>query len=136
MTSLVTITALILFPIIPSLPSFSFFCTTPVPYIPYPILFSGRFDKVVDVPPPDIGGRKAILELYAKKVPLASDVDMEQLARGTPGFTGAELYNLVNQAAVKASKDGLKAIGMSALEYAKDKIMMGAGNACMLSLIL
>jgi ATP-dependent Zn protease len=56
------------------------------------------------------------LELYAKKVPLSSDVDMEQLARGTPGFTGAELYNLVNQAAVKASKDGLKAIGMSALE--------------------
>ena len=62
---------------------------------------------------------------------------MEQLARGTPGFTGAELYNLVNQAAVKASKDGLKAIGMSALEYAKDKIMMGAGiESCTLSWML
>jgi ATP-dependent metalloprotease len=51
---------------------------------------------------------------------------MEQLARGTPGFSGAELYNLVNQAALKASKDGLKSIGMAAFEYAKDKIMMGA----------
>ena len=86
----------------------------------------GRFDKHVDVPPPDIGGRKAILELYAKKIPVSADVDMEQLARGTPGFSGAELYNLVNQAAVKASKDGLKAVGMAAFEYAKDKIMMGA----------
>ena len=86
----------------------------------------GRFDKHVDVPPPDIGGRKAILELYAKKIPVSADVDMEQLARGTPGFSGADLYNLVNQAAVKASKDGLKAVGMAAFEYAKDKIMMGA----------
>mmetsp|Transcript_18773 Transcript_18773/g.18093 ORF Transcript_18773/g.18093 Transcript_18773/m.18093 type:complete len:812 (-) Transcript_18773:205-2640(-) len=86
----------------------------------------GRFDKHVDVQMPDIAGRRAILELYAKKVPLNKDVDMEQLARGTPGFSGAELYNLVNQAAVKASVDGLKSIGMQAFEYAKDKIMMGA----------
>ena len=86
----------------------------------------GRFDKHVDVPAPDIGGRKAILELYGSKIPLAADVNLEQIARGTPGFSGAELYNLVNQAALKASIDGLASVGMQALEYAKDKIMMGA----------
>ena len=86
----------------------------------------GRFDKHVDVPPPDIGGRKAILELYGSKIPLAEDVNLEQIARGTPGFSGAELYNLVNQAALKASIDGLASVGMQALEFAKDKIMMGA----------
>jgi ATP-dependent metalloprotease len=86
----------------------------------------GRLDKHVDVPTPDIGGRKAILELYGKRVPLGSDVNLEQIARGTPGFSGAELYNLVNQAALKASVDGLKSVGMAALEYAKDKIMMGS----------
>jgi ATP-dependent metalloprotease len=86
----------------------------------------GRFDKQVDVPMPDIGGRKAILELYLKKIPTSADVDTEQIARGTPGFSGAELYNLVNQAAVKASVLGAKAVNMAAFEYAKDKIMMGA----------
>mmetsp|Transcript_39978 Transcript_39978/g.40774 ORF Transcript_39978/g.40774 Transcript_39978/m.40774 type:complete len:745 (-) Transcript_39978:871-3105(-) len=86
----------------------------------------GRFDKHVDVPLPDVAGRKAILELYAQKVPTSKDVDMEQMARGTPGFSGAELYNLINQAALKASVDGLKAVSMGALEYAKDKILMGA----------
>lgn len=86
----------------------------------------GRLDKHVDVPTPDIGGRKAILELYGKRVPLGPDVNLEQIARGTPGFSGAELYNLVNQAALKASVDGLKSVGMAALEYAKDKIMMGS----------
>jgi ATP-dependent metalloprotease len=72
----------------------------------------GRFDKHVDVPMPDIGGRKAILSLYSKKVPMEGDVDLEQLARGTPGFSGAELFNLINQAALKASVDGLKAVNM------------------------
>eukprot|EP00600_Ochromonadales_sp_CCMP1393_P004562 CAMPEP_0174969612 /NCGR_PEP_ID=MMETSP0004_2-20121128/8872_1 /TAXON_ID=420556 /ORGANISM="Ochromonas sp., Strain CCMP1393" /LENGTH=724 /DNA_ID=CAMNT_0016219147 /DNA_START=355 /DNA_END=2529 /DNA_ORIENTATION=+ len=86
----------------------------------------GRFDKHVDVPMPDIAGRKAILDLYAKKIPLDKDVDMEQLARGTPGFSGAELFNLMNQAALKASVDNLNKVGMAALEYAKDKIMMGS----------
>jgi ATP-dependent metalloprotease len=86
----------------------------------------GRFDKHVDVTLPDIRGREEILNLYGKKIQLDSDVDMSQLARGTPGFSGAELSNLVNQAALKASIDGLKAVGMGALEYAKDKIMMGA----------
>jgi ATP-dependent metalloprotease len=85
----------------------------------------GRFDKQVDVPMPDIGGRKAILDLYAQSMPVSDDVDMEQIARGTPGFSGAELFNLVNQAAIKASVDGLKSIGMAAFEHAKDKIMMG-----------
>jgi ATP-dependent metalloprotease len=80
----------------------------------------------VDVSLPDVGGRKAILELYGSKVPLSKDVDLEQIARGTPGFSGAELSNLINQAALKASINGLKSIDMHALEYAKDKIMMGA----------
>jgi ATP-dependent metalloprotease len=86
----------------------------------------GRFDKQVDVPMPDIGGRKAILDLYLKKIPLSGDVDTEQIARGTPGFSGAELFNLVNQAAVRASVSGAKAVSMGQFEYAKDKIMMGA----------
>lgn len=86
----------------------------------------GRLDKHVNVPLPDIGGRKAILELYGTKITMGSDVDIEQLARGTPGFSGAELFNMVNQAAIKASVDGLKAVGMAAFEYAKDKLMMGA----------
>lgn len=74
----------------------------------------------------DIGGRKSILELYTKNVPLAADVDLEQISRGTPGFSGAELYNLVNQAAIKSSVEGLKSVTMQSFEYAKDKIMMGA----------
>eukprot|EP01035_Chromulina_nebulosa_P020479 gene20479-26569_t len=86
----------------------------------------GRFDKHVDVPMPDIGGRKAILELYAKKIPLATDVDLDQIARGTPGFSGAELFNLINQAALKASVEGLNSVGMGAFEYAKDKLLMGS----------
>ncbi|CAE7496610.1 FTSH4 [Symbiodinium microadriaticum] len=86
----------------------------------------GRLDKHVDVSLPDVGGRKAILELYGSKVPLGKDVDLEQIARGTPGFSGAELSNLINQAALKASIEGRKTIDMHALEYAKDKIMMGA----------
>ena len=85
----------------------------------------GRLDKHIDVPVPDIGGRKAILDLYCSKVPTGPNVDMEQLARGTPGFSGAELFNLVNQAAIKASIDGLKHVDMAAFEHAKDKLMMG-----------
>ena len=86
----------------------------------------GRLDKHVNVPLPDIGGRTAILRLHTSKLPLAKDVSIDQLARGTPGFSGAELYNLVNEAALKASSDGLREISMHALEYAKDKIMMGS----------
>lgn len=90
------------------------------------LLRPGRFDKHVTVPLPDVGGRKAILEMYAKKTKIAKDVDLSVLARGTVGFSGADLYNLMNQAALKASTEGLNSITMSVLEYAKDKIMMGA----------
>ncbi len=86
----------------------------------------GRFDKHVAVPLPDVGGRKEILEMYATKTKIAENVDLNILARGTTGFSGADLYNLMNQAAVKASVDGLDAITMQVFEWAKDKILMGA----------
>jgi ATP-dependent metalloprotease len=90
------------------------------------LLRPGRFDKHVVVPLPDVGGRKEILELYAKKTKLHPNVDLNVVARGTTGFSGADLYNLMNQAALKASVDGLSSITMTVIEYAKDKIMMGA----------
>ena len=90
------------------------------------LLRPGRFDKHVTVPLPDVGGRKEILEMYAKKTKLSKDVDLNVLARGTTGMSGADLFNLMNQAALKASVDGLTSINMSVLEYAKDKILMGA----------
>ena len=90
------------------------------------LLRPGRFDKHVTVPLPDVGGRKEILEMYANKTKLSKDVDLNVLARGTTGFSGADLYNLMNQAALKASIDGLNAITMGVLEFAKDKILMGA----------
>ena len=90
------------------------------------LLRPGRFDKHITVPLPDVGGRKEILEMYAKKTELSSDVDLNILARGTTGFSGADLSNLMNQAALKASVDGLSSITMSVLEFAKDKILMGA----------
>merc|ERR1712232_822164 len=90
------------------------------------LLRPGRFDKHVSVPLPDVGGRKEILEMYAAKTELSEDVDLSVLARGTTGFSGADLFNLMNQAALKASIDGLSSITMSVLEYAKDKILMGA----------
>jgi len=90
------------------------------------LLRPGRFDKHVSVPLPDVGGRKEILEMYATKTKLDKDVDLNVLARGTTGFSGADLYNLMNQAALKASVDGLNSITMAIFEYAKDKIIMGA----------
>lgn len=90
------------------------------------LLRPGRFDKHVTVPLPDVGGRKEILDMYAAKTKIAADVDLNVLARGTTGFSGADLYNLMNQAAVKASVDGLEAITMHVFEWAKDKILMGA----------
>eukprot|EP00957_Ditylum_brightwellii_P112146 8550604-Ditylum_brightwellii.AAC.1 len=90
------------------------------------LLRPGRFDKHVSVPLPDVGGRKEILEMYAQKTKLSKDVDLNVLARGTTGFSGADLYNLMNQAALKASIDGLNSITMAVFEYAKDKIIMGA----------
>ena len=86
----------------------------------------GRIDKHVTVNLPDVGGRKAILEHYGKKVPISNDVDFDQLARGTPGFSGAELANLINEAAIRAAVRNLQKVDMATLEYAKDKIMMGS----------
>eukprot|EP00658_Telonema_sp_P-2_P051451 TRINITY_DN3951_c0_g1_i4.p1 TRINITY_DN3951_c0_g1~~TRINITY_DN3951_c0_g1_i4.p1 ORF type:complete len:626 (+),score=158.62 TRINITY_DN3951_c0_g1_i4:114-1991(+) len=86
----------------------------------------GRFDRHVHVAVPDIQGRSQILEFYLDKVKCAEEVNVNQIARGTPGFTGAELSNLVNLAAVRAASQGDEAVTTAQLEYAKDKIMMGA----------
>lgn len=86
----------------------------------------GRFDRQIVVPMPDVRGRTDILKTHTKKVPLAPDVDLSVIARGTPGFSGAELANLINQAAIKASVDNAPAVSMTYLEWAKDKILMGA----------
>lgn len=86
----------------------------------------GRFDRHVVVPNPDVHGRKQILEQHLRGVKLAPGVDMAVIARGTPGFSGADLANLVNVAALRAALKGKAAVGMQELEYAKDRIMMGA----------
>jgi ATP-dependent metalloprotease len=86
----------------------------------------GRFDRHVTVPNPDVRGRREILAVHAKNVPLAADANLEIIARGTPGFSGADLASLVNSAAVKAAVDRGEAVAMSHLEWAKDKILMGA----------
>ncbi|CCD22297.1 i-AAA protease YME1 NDAI_0A01390 [Naumovozyma dairenensis CBS 421] len=91
----------------------------------------GRFDKVVNVDLPDVRGRADILKHHMKKVTLASDVDPTLIARGTPGLSGAELSNLVNQAAVYACQQNAIAVDMSHLEWAKDKILMGAERKTM-----
>ncbi len=90
------------------------------------LLRPGRFDRQVIVPVPDVKGREKILEIYGKKTKLASDVDMEVIARGTPGFTGADLENLVNEAALMAAREGAKKVTKEMLDKAKDKVMMGA----------
>ncbi|KAL4086288.1 hypothetical protein PRIC1_014415 [Phytophthora ramorum] len=86
----------------------------------------GRFDRHVTVDLPDVAGRKEILEFYAGKIPLGDDVDVDVLARATPGMSGAELSNLVNEAALRASMKSADVVDMDAFEYAKDKILMGA----------
>ncbi|KAK6539123.1 hypothetical protein TWF694_010656 [Orbilia ellipsospora] len=86
----------------------------------------GRFDRTVNVPLPDVRGRIEILKHYVKSVKASSDVDLQIIARGTPGFSGAELENLVNQAAVRASKLRATQVRMNDFEWAKDKILMGA----------
>ncbi|WP_372624234.1 ATP-dependent zinc metalloprotease FtsH [Falsiroseomonas sp.] len=90
------------------------------------LLRPGRFDRQVVVPNPDVNGREKILRVHMRKVPLASDVDPKTIARGTPGFSGADLANLVNEAALLAARNGRRTVGMAELEAAKDKVMMGA----------
>jgi ATP-dependent metalloprotease len=86
----------------------------------------GRFDRTVNVPLPDVRGRIQILKQHMKTITMAPNVDVGVIARGTPGFSGAELANLVNQAAIQASREGVKQVGMDHLEFAKDKSIMGA----------
>ena len=86
----------------------------------------GRFDRNVQVPNPDVGGRREILELYLQKIPMAAGTKLLNIARGTAGFSGAELFNLVNMAALKAALDDKMEVGIAELEFAKDKILMGA----------
>ncbi len=96
------------------------------------LLRPGRFDRQVVVPIPDVGGRQKILEIYGKKTKLAPDVDMGIVARGTPGFSGADLENLVNEAALMAAREGAQKVTTDLLERAKDKIMMGAERKSMI----
>jgi cell division protease FtsH len=95
------------------------------------LLRPGRFDRQVVVPNPDVAGREKILKVHMRKVPLAADVDARVIARGTPGFSGADLANLVNEAALMAARLGKRAVGMAEFESAKDKVMMGAERRSM-----
>ncbi|MFW7269148.1 ATP-dependent zinc metalloprotease FtsH [Gluconacetobacter sp. Hr-1-5] len=90
------------------------------------LLRPGRFDRQVVVPNPDVVGREKILRVHMRKVPLASDVDPKVIARGTPGFSGADLANLVNEAALMAARMGKRTVAMLEFENAKDKVLMGA----------
>ena len=95
------------------------------------LLRPGRFDRQVVVPNPDIIGRERILQVHMKKVPLAADVDPRTIARGTPGFSGADLANLVNEAALLAARRNKRTVAMAEFEDAKDKVMMGAERRSM-----
>jgi len=90
------------------------------------LLRPGRFDRRVVVSLPDVKGREGILKVHTNRIPLSSDVDMFILARGTPGFSGADIANLVNEAALDAARYGQKAVAMRDFENAKDKVLMGA----------
>ena len=95
------------------------------------LLRPGRFDRQIVVPNPDIAGREKILGVHLRKVPVGPDVDARIIARGTPGFSGADLANLVNEAALLAARVGKKVVTMKELESAKDKVMMGAERRSM-----
>ena len=90
------------------------------------LLRPGRFDRQVIVPNPDVKGREGILKVHARKVPLAKDVDLHVVSRGTPGFSGADLANLINEASLLAARTDKNEVEMIDLEEAKDKVMMGA----------
>ncbi len=96
------------------------------------LLRPGRFDRHVVVPRPDIKGREGILQVHTRKVPLSTDVDVSVLARSTPGFTGADLENLVNEAALLAARNDKEKVDMLDLELSKDKVMMGAERRSMI----
>jgi cell division protease FtsH len=96
------------------------------------LLRPGRFDRRVVVPLPDVRGREEILRVHTRKIPLADDVDLSILARGTPGFSGAELSNMVNEAALNAARCNRKSVLMYDFELAKDKVLMGAERKSML----
>ena len=90
------------------------------------LLRPGRFDRQIVVPLPDILGREKILTVHMRKIPVAADVDASVIARGTPGFSGADLANLVNEAALMGAREDKRLVDMADFEYAKDKVMMGA----------
>src|SRR5687767_15255922 len=90
------------------------------------LLRPGRFDRQIVVPNPDINGREQILKVHMRPVPLAPDIDAKTIARGTPGFSGADLANLVNEAALLAARRNKRMVTQSEFEEAKDKVMMGA----------
>jgi cell division protease FtsH len=96
------------------------------------LLRPGRFDRRVVVPRPDLRGRLAILKVHTRRVPLSDDVDLEILARGTPGFVGADLQNLVNEAALLAARREAQRVGMVDFERAKDKVLLGAERRSMI----
>src|SRR3990167_1858490 len=96
------------------------------------LLRAGRFDRRVIVPRPDVKGREGILSVHTRKVPIASDVDISVLARGTPGFAGADLENLVNEAALLAARNNKEKVEMHDFELAKDKVMMGSERRSMI----
>jgi cell division protease FtsH len=96
------------------------------------LLRPGRFDRRITVPTPDVRGREEILKVHTRKVPLSKEVDLRLLARSTPGFNGADLANLINEAALFASRKGKKKIDMKDFEYAKDKVLMGAERKSMI----
>ena len=95
------------------------------------LLRPGRFDRQVVVPNPDIQGREHILRVHTRKVPMAPDVDLKVIARGTPGFSGADLANLVNESALIAARKGKRMVTMTEMEEAKDKVLMGAERRSM-----
>jgi len=96
------------------------------------LLRPGRFDRQVVVPQPDVKGRLEIIKVHSKKIPLHEDVDLETLARGTPGFSGADLANLINEAALMAARQSKTKVEMSDFEHSKDKVMMGKERKSMI----
>ncbi|MGH9802891.1 MAG: ATP-dependent zinc metalloprotease FtsH, partial [Blastocatellia bacterium] len=96
------------------------------------LLRPGRFDRRVIVQRPDVKGREGILAVHTRKIPLGDDVEISVIARGTPGFTGADLANLVNEAALNAARYNLKTVRMIDFEFAKDKVLMGAERRSMI----